>query len=606
LLTTQFPDSIVAEEGVVPAAACRATCVDWRVAARIFTYSRVEQAISSFAPYKSLGMDGIFPALLQEGWGILSPYLVRIFRTCLVIGYVPALWHQAKVVFIPKPSRSSYCGPRDFKPISLTSFLLKTMKRLVDRFLRDEILALQTLHPNQHAYQAGKSVGTALHQLIVRVEKALDQQEIALGVFLDIKGVFDNTSYDSIRLALTRHGVDHTIVRWIRATLEGWLVTTALGGISRGVTVSSGCPCPQGGSYHPWLWKNCWQGSMRGVFMCRDMRMTCLLAVGKFPNTVSGLIQWALHTVELWCAGLSLSVNPDKTRIVTFTRKRKLTGFFVPRWFGKTLKRSMSVKYLGVILDSHLTWKEHVDVRVKKAQNSMWACRRACGVTWGLKPRVVHWLYVAIIRSSVTFTSLVWWPGFQMASAKRKLSRVQRLACLGITGAMRTTPTNAVEALICLPPLDLVVQSEARSAAHRLWSLGCWSYLHPNRGHSNILMRLQQSDPMFNIGVDIMRPAYNFELRYGVTMLTREDWTKATGAPPAVKGLVWFTDGSRTGEGTGAGVYGQSVGRRLRFSLGRYATVFQAEIYAILACVYEIKSQNRPEKYVSAPIVRWP
>jgi len=38
-----------------------------------------------------------------------------------------------------------------------------------------------------------------------------------------------------------------------------------------------------------------------------------------------------------------------------------------------------------------------------------------------------------------------------MANAKRKLSRVQRLACLGITGAMRTTPTNAVEALICLP-----------------------------------------------------------------------------------------------------------------------------------------------------------
>ena len=96
---------------------------------------------------------------------------------------------------------------------------------------------------------------------------------------------------------------------------------------------------------------------------------------------------------------------------------------------------------------------------------------------------------------------LVWWPDCQMASAKRKLSRVQRLACLGITGAMRTTATNAVEALICLPPLDLVVQSEARSAAHRLWSLGCWSYLHPNRGHSCTLTRLQQSDPIFNMGV---------------------------------------------------------------------------------------------------------
>jgi hypothetical protein len=94
------------------------------------------------------------------------------------------MWRQVKVVFIPKPGRNSYCGLRDFRPISLTSFLLKTMERLV------EILALRPLHPNQHAYQAGKSVETALHQLVVRVEKALDQQEIALGVFLDIEGAF--------------------------------------------------------------------------------------------------------------------------------------------------------------------------------------------------------------------------------------------------------------------------------------------------------------------------------------------------------------------------------------------------------------------------------
>jgi len=95
------------------------------------------------------------------------------------------------------------------------------MERLVDRFLKDEILVPQPLRPNQHAYQAGKSVETALHQLVVRAEKTLDQQEIAIGVFLDIEGAFDNTSYDSMCPAFTRQGVDQTIIRWIRATLEG-------------------------------------------------------------------------------------------------------------------------------------------------------------------------------------------------------------------------------------------------------------------------------------------------------------------------------------------------------------------------------------------------
>jgi hypothetical protein len=81
----------------------------------------------------------------------------------LPVYYVPAMWRQVKVVLIPKPGRNSHSGPRDFTPISLISFLLKTMERLVNRYLylRDESLALVTLHPNQHAYKAGKSVETA-------------------------------------------------------------------------------------------------------------------------------------------------------------------------------------------------------------------------------------------------------------------------------------------------------------------------------------------------------------------------------------------------------------------------------------------------------------
>jgi hypothetical protein len=141
----------------------------------VVTYRRVEWAIVSFAPNKSPGVDGIFPALLQEGREVVIPYLVRIFCAWLATGYVPAIWRQVKVVFILKPSRTSYSGPRVYRPISPTSFLLKTMERLVDRYLRDKALALMLLHPNQHAYQAGKSVETALHQLIVQDEKALDQ-----------------------------------------------------------------------------------------------------------------------------------------------------------------------------------------------------------------------------------------------------------------------------------------------------------------------------------------------------------------------------------------------------------------------------------------------
>ena len=53
--------------------------------------------------------------------------------------------------------------------------------------------------------------------------------------------------------------------------------------------------------------------------------------------------------------------------------------------------------------------------------------------------------------------------------------------------------------------------------------------------------------------------------------------------------------------GGGASVYGQSLGRRLSISLGKYATVFLAEICAIFICAYEIQINARQEKYVSNP-----
>jgi len=132
---------------------------------------------------------------------------------------------------------------------------------------------------------------------------------------------------------------------------------------------------------------------------------------------------------------------------------------------------------------------------MRKAHNLFWACKRACGARWGLGPKVVHWLYVAVIRPSISYASLVWWPGCQTASAKKTLNRIQKCACLGIKEAIGTTPTGAMKAITGLPPLDLVIQCEAILAVHRLWSLGYWSFLHPNRGHNSILRSFRSLIP---------------------------------------------------------------------------------------------------------------
>jgi hypothetical protein len=73
-------------------------------------------------------------------------------------------------------------------------------------------------------------------------------------------------------------------------------------------------------------------------------------------------------------------------------------------------------------------------------------------------------------------------------------------------------------------------------------------------------------------------------------METTEEWTRGSGTPLVVKKLVWYTDGARTRgwEVFRAGVCGQFSAGMLNISLGKYATLFQTEILAVLAFIHSV------------------
>lgn len=131
-------------------------------AKRIVTYESIQWALNAFAPYKSPGADGIYPILLQRGFEHFKLALKNIFVSSLATGYEPKSWRDVTVKFIPKGGRASYEEVKSFRPISLTSFLLKCLERIVDHHIRDVYLAAMPLHENQHAYQSGKSTVTLL------------------------------------------------------------------------------------------------------------------------------------------------------------------------------------------------------------------------------------------------------------------------------------------------------------------------------------------------------------------------------------------------------------------------------------------------------------
>ena len=142
LLGTHFPDSkevdyCPEEWGQSDLQSYRVNRENWDLLQWKVNRTKLRRAINSFDPYKSAGPDLIIPAFLQQGIDVLSSLLCSIFRACLAL---------------PKPGKPSYTKAKAYHPICLSCFLLKTLERLVDRHIRDDVLGKNPLHINQNAY----------------------------------------------------------------------------------------------------------------------------------------------------------------------------------------------------------------------------------------------------------------------------------------------------------------------------------------------------------------------------------------------------------------------------------------------------------------------
>jgi hypothetical protein len=105
---------------------------DWNLAKHvIIKQSKIRWALDS-SNHMSAGTDGTVPALLQQTVEYLVPHLCSILRVCMVHGFIPMAWRQVKVTLYSKAQKLDHTDAKAYRPISLSSFLLKTMEKLVD------------------------------------------------------------------------------------------------------------------------------------------------------------------------------------------------------------------------------------------------------------------------------------------------------------------------------------------------------------------------------------------------------------------------------------------------------------------------------------------
>lgn len=99
--------------------------------AQKITEEKIRWSVNSFSAFKSPGVDGIFPALLQKSIEVLTSYLQKLFIYSYLCSYIPKCWTAVKVVFIPKAGKRPSDEAKSYRPISLTSFVLKAIERIM-------------------------------------------------------------------------------------------------------------------------------------------------------------------------------------------------------------------------------------------------------------------------------------------------------------------------------------------------------------------------------------------------------------------------------------------------------------------------------------------
>jgi hypothetical protein len=162
-----------------------------------------------------------------------------------------------------------------------------------------------------------------------------------------------------------------------------------------------------------------------------------------------------------------------------FTNKQS-SSYQMPKGlqiYGQEIPFSKTAKYLGVTLDDKLSWKPHIENKIKKAKRTLMVIQSVVGKSGGPSTECAKWSWTGVIRPALTYGVIVWSRTASQSWAKKKLQRVQRLALSQISHVRPSTPLAALDVLYGVPPLDLFIQNCAQNAAIRVKPDTSWQPL---------------------------------------------------------------------------------------------------------------------------------
>ncbi|KAI2661094.1 hypothetical protein H4Q32_030126 [Labeo rohita] len=137
---------------------------------------------------KAPGPDGVTPACLKTCADQLAPIFSQIFNRSLELCEVPSCFKRYTIIPVPKKTKKT--GLNDYRPLALTSLVMKSFEKLVLAYLKNITGPLPD--PLQFAYRANRSVDDAVNMGLHFILQHLDRPGTYVRIlFVDLSSAFN-------------------------------------------------------------------------------------------------------------------------------------------------------------------------------------------------------------------------------------------------------------------------------------------------------------------------------------------------------------------------------------------------------------------------------
>ena len=138
-----------------------------------FSKEDVKIMLSFLDISKSFGPDKFYPRILKELSNELSEPLFLLFSKSLIDGVLPKIWKDAHVT--PVYKKGEKCSPGNYRPISLTSVIYKTLEKLIRNAIVNHMEKNSLFNKSQQRFMKTKSCMTQLLETLEEWTDLLDQ-----------------------------------------------------------------------------------------------------------------------------------------------------------------------------------------------------------------------------------------------------------------------------------------------------------------------------------------------------------------------------------------------------------------------------------------------